>query len=488
MADNNVLIVEDSASLRRIYGQYIAGDHTTIDAVGSIAEANKSLDSNAYQVILLDLRLPDGDGFEILKRVMDQDLNALVIIMTAHGSISTAVDAIRLGAFDFLEKPFDARRLKVAIKAAFKQVANLAVKTPRLDVSERSGFHSFIGSSPHMLSMYELIERAGPSKASVFVTGESGTGKELTAEALHKESARSEGPFVALNCAAIPKDLMESEIFGHIKGAFTGASANREGAASKANGGTLFLDEIGEMSLDLQTKLLRFVQTGIVQKVGSGKDEIVDVRFICATNRDPLKEVQAGRFREDLYYRLHVIPIHLPPLRDRGDDILSIADNFLNRYSREETKYFEGFDDDVKQLLLTYEWPGNVRQLQNIIRNVVVLNSGGLISPSHLPAPLNDIVEQSGIQPGVVQPTETTASVPAAQSTIDNTARQFVREEINPYAGILATTIGEIEPLETLERKIIENAIALCKGNIPKAAAMLEVSPSTLYRKMKHWD
>jgi len=360
-------------------------------------------------------------------------------------------------------------------------VVKLALKMPRNEESERSGFHSFIGSSPAMRAMYELIERAGPSKASVFVTGDSGTGKELTAEALHKESARSEGPFVAINCAAIPKDLMESEIFGHIKGAFTGASANRQGAASRANGGTLFLDEIGELSLDLQTKLLRFVQTGIVQKVGSGTDEVVDVRFICATNRDPLAEVQAGRFREDLYYRLHVIPIHLPPLRERGDDILAIADHFLNRYSREETKYFEGFDDAVTQLLLTYDWPGNVRQLQNVIRNVVVLNPGGLISAHHLPAPLNGLADQSGVTH------ETPPQVSTPQPIAQSTARAYANEEVNPYAGILASTIGEIEPLDVLERKIIENAIALCKGNIPKAAAMLEVSPSTLYRKMKHW-
>ena len=476
MSQNQVLIVEDSASLRRIYAQYVEKEGVLVDTAATLADAHTAVDSKVYQVILLDLRLPDGDGFDLLKRIIDHQIKSLVIIMTAHGSIDVAVDAIRLGAYDFLEKPFDARRLKVAINSAFAQVAKLNF-TP-VDLAEnrqRESFHSFIGASPAMQDMYHLIERAGPSKASVFVTGESGSGKELTAEALHKQSARSEGPFVAINCAAIPKDLMESEIFGHVKGAFTGASANRDGAASKANGGTLFLDEIGEMSLDLQTKLLRFIQTGIIQKVGSNSDEVVDVRFICATNRDPLAEVEAGRFREDLYYRLHVIPVHLPPLRDRGDDILMIAEFFLSRYAREETKYFEGFDVEAKRRLLEYHWPGNVRELQNVIRNVVVLNEGGLISVSDFPAPLNSLQD-------IVAPVAVKTEEPEKLQTIK------AANKPEPYSKVMAQSLDEIEPLEVLERKIIENAVKLCKGNVPKAAALLEVSPSTLYRKIKGWS
>lgn len=476
MSQNQVLIVEDSASLRRIYAQYVEKEEVIVDTAATLSEAHAALEAKVYQVVLLDLRLPDGDGFEILKRIVEHQIKSLVIIMTAHGSIDIAVDAIRLGAYDFLEKPFDARRLKVAIGSALAQVSKLNfAPVDSAEKKQRETFHSFIGASPAMQDMYHLIERAGPSKASVFVTGESGAGKELTAEALHRQSARSEGPFVAINCAAIPKDLMESEIFGHVKGAFTGASANRDGAATKANGGTLFLDEIGEMSLDLQTKLLRFIQTGIIQKVGSNSDEVVDVRFICATNRDPLKEVQAGRFREDLYYRLHVIPVHLPPLRDRGDDILMIAEFFLNRYAREETKYFEGFDDEAKRRLLEYHWPGNVRELQNVVRNVVVLNQGGLVSVSDLPAPLNSVLE-------IAAPIQDSRELPEEVSS------KRAASKAKPYAKVMAQSLDEIEPLEVLERKIIENAVKLCKGNVPKAAALLEVSPSTLYRKIKGWS
>ena len=475
MSSNQVLIVEDSASLRRIYAQYIEKEGVQVRTAASFSEGIKALDEETFQVVLLDLRLPDGDGFDILKRIVEQQLKSLVIIMTAHGSIGMAVDAIRLGAFDFLEKPFDARRLKIAISAAFAQVSKLSfAPASKESIKERKGFHSFIGASPAMQDMYDLIERAGPSKASVFVTGESGSGKELTAEALHRQSARAEGPFVALNCAAIPKDLMESEIFGHVKGAFTGASANREGAASKANGGTLFLDEIGEMSLSLQTKLLRFIQTGVIQKVGSNTEEVVDVRFICATNREPLVEVQAGRFREDLYYRLHVIPVHLPPLRERGDDVLLIAEFFLHRFSREESKQFDGFDDEAKRRLLEYHWPGNVRELQNVIRNVVVLSQGGIIGVNDFPAPLNslaDIVAPIEVESDDVTQSLDQAAVPAT-----------------PYSDIMARTLDEIEPLDVIERKVIENAMALCKDNVTKAAALLEVSPSTLYRKMKGWS
>ena len=480
MSQNSVLIVEDSASLRRIYTQYLANDGAEIEGVGTVAAAKAALEARSFAVVLLDLRLPDGDGFEVLQTIVDRRLNSLVIIMTAHGSIGMAVDAIRLGAFDFLEKPFDARRLKVAINSAFIQVQKLGFAQGDAEQEEiaaqRTSFHSFIGGSQPMQELYQLIERAGPSKASVFVTGESGTGKELTAEALHKQSARADGPFVALNCAAIPKDLMESEIFGHLKGAFTGASSTREGAASKADGGTLFLDEIGELSIDLQTKLLRFIQSGVVQKVGSNTDEVVDVRFVCATNRDPLAEVKAGRFREDLYYRLHVIPMHLPPLRERGDDILLIADYFLNKYSREESKFFEGLSDEVKRLFRSYEWPGNVRQLQNVIRNVVVLHPGGLIDVAQLPAPLNG------------------SKVKTEQATIDSP--QAAPRKAKPVSKTgkatgklsLAKTVGEIRPLADIEREIIENAIDLCEGNVPKAAALLEVSPSTLYRKKQNWD
>jgi two-component system repressor protein LuxO len=317
-----------------------------------------------------------------------------------------------------------------------------------------------------MQAVYQMIESAASSKATVFITGESGTGKELCAEAIHKRSPRNGKPFIALNCAAIPKDLMESQIFGHVKGAFTGAISEQEGAAVQADSGTLFLDEIGDMSLELQSKLLRFIQTSTIQKIGGNKLKHVDVRFICATNRDPLLEVQEKRFREDLYYRLHVIPILLPPLRERGDDILLIAREFIDKYAKEEQKFFTSFTADVEAVLLNYDWPGNIRQLQNIVRNVVVLNNAKQVTLEMLPDPLDKLAKEYKNILG---------------SKINNP------KTVNP----IATTFSRrkhISPLWQVEKETIQHAIALCNGSVSKAAGLLEVSPSTLYRKCQSWE
>ena len=308
-----------------------------------------------------------------------------------------------------------------------------------------------------MQAVYRTIDAASASKATIFITGESGTGKEVCAEAIHQKSPRRDAPFVAINCAAIPKELMESEIFGHVKGAFTGAIGDREGAAARADGGTLFLDEVCEMPLDLQVKLLRFVQLGSFMKVGGTEMRQVDVRFICATNRDPLHEVEAGHFREDLYYRLHVIPLHMPPLRDRERDVLDLANHFLASFAAEEGKAFQGFAPDVEALLMTYDWPGNVRQLQNVLRNIVVLNEGAVVERDMLP----DLLLRSA-------PTVTVHRQPAGQPHTD--------------------TPGGIRPLAVVEREAIEAAVQAAGGNIPRAAALLEVSPSTIYRKLSRWE
>ncbi len=305
-------------------------------------DALRAYEERRPDAILLDLRLPDMDGMDILKKVAGEDESLPVIVITAHGSVQTAVTAMRLGAADFIVKPFSADRLKVTLKNVL-EVNKLReiVDTYRTEI-DRGGFEGFVGSSLPMQAVYRIVEAAASSKATVFVTGESGTGKEVCAEAIKNRSPRANGPFVAINCAAIPHDLMESEIFGHVKGAFTGALGEREGAAHMADGGTLFLDEVCEMDLDLQAKLLRFIQTETFRKVGGSNIEKVDVRLVCATNKDPMEEVKAGRFREDLYYRLHVIPVHLPPLRDRDDDILKIAEIFLSSYSERENRKFRG--------------------------------------------------------------------------------------------------------------------------------------------------
>jgi two-component system repressor protein LuxO len=325
---------------------------------------------------------------------------------------------------------------------------------------QRERYCGFIGGSLKMQTVYRIIDSAAPSNATVFITGESGTGKEVCAEAIHSRSPRRDGPFIALNCGAIPRELMESEIFGHVKGAFTGAARERVGAAGQADGGTLFLDEIAEMDLDLQTKLLRFVQTGTFQKVGGTRLERVDVRFVCATNRDPLKEVAEGRFREDLYYRLHVIPIPLPSLRERSEDILLLARHFLTKFAGEETKGFRDMDADVEAVFLGYDWPGNVRQLQNVIRNMVVLHNGERLTAEMLPPPLNALSQNA-----------TTRAVPTP----------VARAEAVPSGS------GPLKPLWLVEKEAIERAIDHCGGNVPRAAALLEVSPSTIYRKRQAW-
>ncbi|MDH3986208.1 MAG: sigma-54 dependent transcriptional regulator, partial [Gammaproteobacteria bacterium] len=383
----NVLLVEDSLSLATAYMEYLAKQPCNITHVMTGQEALEAIDAQAPNVVLLDLELPDINGREILEHIREQAIPTAVIIITSHGSVDIAVDVMRAGAIDFLEKPFTADRLNVTLENALRRQD----LEEFVDLHRREHYHGFVGASLPMQTVYHIIDSAASSKATVFITGESGTGKEVCAQAIHDASPRHDKPFVALNCAAIPKDLMESEIFGHTRGAFTGAVSAREGAAARADNGTLFLDEICEMDMDLQSKLLRFIQTSTFQKVGSNTLQSVDVRFVCATNRDPMEEVRAGRFREDLYYRLHVIPVDLPPLRQREDDVILIAHHLLETYTREENKHFERFTPETESILRTFEWPGNVRQLQNVIRNIVVLNDQDIVTPSMLPPPLSEI-------------------------------------------------------------------------------------------------
>lgn len=466
MDKTKILLVEDTPSLARLYEQYLDKEDVVLQAVGTGKDALASLESIPPAVILLDLRLPDMDGLEILRQVQARSIPTEVVVITAHGSINVAVEAMRAGAYDFLVKPFNAERLLVTVRNAIKH-RSLSAIVETIRGSARSNYFGFIGSSLAMQAVYRTIDAAATSKATVFITGESGTGKEVAAEAIHRKSPRAKGPFVAINCGAIPKDLMESEIFGHVKGAFTGAHADREGAASRASGGTLFLDEICEMDLALQTKLLRFIQTGTLQKVGGSKQEKVDVRFVCATNRDPLAEVEAGRFREDLYYRLHVIPIHLPPLRERGEDTLEIARHFLTEYAAEEGRAFKRYTTGVEGVLCAYAWPGNIRQLQNVIRNIVVLNEGDEVTAEMLPPPIDKL------RPRTIAPAATTEPGHAAAP------REEVADEANGT---------DIVPLWKVERDVIEQAIAACDGNIPKAATRLGISPSTIYRKKLSWE
>jgi len=457
---SRLLLVEDSLALSRVYKEYLKPMPVNVSSVTEGGQGLEQIEKTDPDVVLLDLNLPDMNGLELLEKLQGLPQDPTVVVITAMGTVNTAVEAMRAGAFDFLQKPFDAERLRVTVGNALeKQDLKALVKTYRNSL-ERDHFHGFIGSSIPIQAVYRIIESAASSRASVFITGESGSGKEVCADAIHQEGSRSKKPFIALNCAAIPRELMESEIFGHVKGAFTGASGERKGAAAMAHEGTLFLDEIGEMDLALQSKLLRFVQTGTFQQVGGNKIEEVDVRFVCATNRDPLEMVAKGTFREDLYYRLHVIPIHLPALRECGNDVMLIAEKYLNEYAREEGKNFKGFTPEAAYVLSRYQWPGNVRQLQNILRNIVVLQNGELITQDMLPS----LLSTSGNAPSVVSD-----SRPVEENSLESDS-------------------GPIRPLWLVEKETIEGAIAICDGNIPRAAALLEVSPSTIYRKRLGWE
>ncbi len=456
-----VLLVEDTASLAAVYSEYLAAAGYAAEHARNAEEALKLARAAPPDAVLLDLRLPDGDGLSVLRALRREEFDAAVIVMTAHGSVATAVEAMRAGASDFLVKPFAAERLAVTMANALERVA---LKREVRDLTAgrpRAGFQGFVGAAPAMQTVYRVLETAAQSKATVFITGESGTGKELAAEAVHRLSPRHAGPFIAINCAAIPKDLIESEVFGHVKGAFTGAVADRIGAAQAADGGTLFLDELCEMDLSLQGKLLRFIQSGTFQPVGSTTARRTDVRFVCATNRDPLEEVKAGRFREDLYYRLHVVPVRLPPLRERGEDVIAIADAMLARASAEEGKRFQGFAEDAKAALAAHRWPGNVRELENAVRTAVVLHEAERVEAWMLPLrPAPAAVQAPAVPP---------AAPPASPQVTAAEAARLIR------------------PLADVEREAIERAVEICEGNIPRAAAHLGISPSTLYRKRAAW-
>lgn len=465
-SDARVLIVEDSDSLRMLYQAYLREQPWQTECVNSAMEAQIAVSEDPPTLILLDLQLPDANDLEFLQMLREQAPDIGVVVATGHGSVHLAVEAIRLGAIDFLEKPVSKDRLTQTLRNALDRLMLQRQVETLIGTDVRDRFHGFIGSSLAMQAVYRTITAAAPSKATVFITGESGTGKEVTARAIHAESPRRQRPFIALNCAAIPRELIESEIFGHQKGAFTGAQQPREGAAEQANGGTLFLDEIGEMNLDLQSKMLRFLQTGTVKRLGSNHEQQVDVRIVCATNRDPWAEVQAGRFREDLFFRLQVIPLHLPPLREREDDVLLLADELLRRFAREENKPFSGFTTEARAAIRHHAWPGNVRELENVIRQAVVLNPGGVVTLAQLRL---ETRQPSRAMPALASPQSSNTPLLAAGNG-------------NGHGSSEA-----IEPLALVERRAIEHAIAVCKGNIPEAARKLDVAPSTIYRKISQW-
>ena len=475
-----VLVVEDTPTQAQLARALLVGLGHEVEIAETAGAALVAARDWRPDAILLDIELPDFNGMELMQRLRAEGIDVPVVVVTANASINAAVEAMRAGAVDFIVKPYAKARLAVTLGNALEKqalAAQLASVKARLD---RGQFFGFIGACAPMQAVYRTIESVAASKASVFITGESGTGKELAAEAVHRASPRAGRNFVALNCGAIPRDLLESEVFGHVRGAFTGASADREGAAKLADGGTLFLDEIGEMPLDMQVKLLRFVQTGTFSPVGSSRLERVDVRFVCATNRDPMLEVQAGRFREDLYYRLYVVPVELPPLRGRGEDVLLIARHFLAQFAREEGRGFHGFSPPAEQALGQYGWPGNVRQLQNVVRNIVVLHDGDRVELDMIPRAVR---RPDGAEGDRAEAAPPAAAVPAPGAAPAVAAARVVR----PVAEAAEDAMAEIVPLALMERRLILAALRHTGQDVPRAAALLEINPSTIYRKLQSW-
>lgn len=482
MMKPKVLLIEDSTSLAILYKQYVKDEPYDMFHVETGREAMAFIERNVPQLVLLDLKLPDMDGEDILDWINEHQIPTSVVVATAHGSVDVAVSLLQKGAKDFLEKPINADRLKTSIALHLQHVKLEHLVEDIENKFDRNRFHGFIGSSLPMQGVYKIIDSVAPTTASVFIIGESGTGKEVCAEAIHRESKRNDKPFVAINCGAIPKDLMESEIFGHVKGAFTGATTDRKGAASQAHGGTLFLDELCEMELEMQKKLLRFLQTGTFTPLGGSREVKVDVRIICATNRDPLLEVEEGRFREDLYYRVHVVPIDMPPLRERGNDIATLANHFLKIYAKEDGKAFTSVHRDAESLLKRYNWPGNVRQLQNIIRNIVVLNDDTKLTAEHLPA---QVTQGKPAKTARAPMPENKMVEPPKSSPVISAETAVNHEEFTPTGGTTAVTI---RPMWQIERETIQQAIDYCDGNVLNAAVLLELSPSTVYRKKQAWE
>jgi len=377
-----ILIIDDDTSLRRVLEYNLQQAGYDVSAASSGEEGLHLFTEVSPALVITDMKMPGMDGMQVLKSIKERSAETLVIIITAFGTVDIAVEAMKGGAYDYITKPFNRDALRLTVDKAL-QFTRLSAENRRLksELADRDDFRTIVGSSPQMEKVFATVRKVADSEASVFITGESGTGKELVARSIHSQSGRKNGPFVAINCAAIPRDLLESELFGHVKGAFTGAIRDKDGKFQRAEGGTLFLDEIGDMPLELQPKLLRALQERMVEPLGGTKPQKLDVRVVTATNLDMDKALTAGDFREDLFYRLSVIPIHLPPLRERRDDIPLLLKYFCTKHGCEQVT----FDSSAMTALTAYPWPGNVRELENMVERLLIMRNGDTITLDDLP-------------------------------------------------------------------------------------------------------
>jgi DNA-binding NtrC family response regulator len=389
MSKARILIVDDEETTRELFAELLQRWGYDVDQTADGHEALKIAAETHPDVIISDLVMPKLDGLSLVRALREEQPDTPVVIITGKGTIDAAVEAVREGVFDFVEKPLDPARLKIILQRALEKKETLhEMQVLRRRLGQMDSAVGLVGSSPPMRRAMELVEKVAPSKASVVITGQSGTGKEMVARAIHQLSPRRDKPFIAINCSAIPATLIESEMFGHERGAFTGADQRRLGAWELADGGTLFLDEVGEIPIELQAKFLRVIEEERLRRLG-GKSEItVDVRVISATNRELKEEIKSGRFREDLYFRLNVFHINLAPLKERRDDIPVLVQHFIDRFAREGGKKLQGVSAQAMKLLCDYAWPGNIRELRNTLERAVILCGGGAIEPEHLPGEL----------------------------------------------------------------------------------------------------
>ncbi len=462
-----IVVVDDDATTRLLLETHLTKVGYSVHCEEDAAGLRNTLNHLEFDLLLLDIYLPDGNGIDLLEEVHEGLPDVPVIIITAHGSIEKAVEAMRKGAYDFCPKPIDFNRINVSVKNALESSA-LKKQVTTFQRSHRNQLCDLLGISSEMQVIFRIIETVAPTNAPVMITGESGTGKELVARAIHQLSPRKNRELVDVNCAAIPKELMESELFGHERNAFTGANNRYIGRCERAHETTLFLDEISEMDINLQAKLLRFLQDFTFYRVG-GKDKITsDTRVISATNRDPLEAIKTNHLREDLYYRLNVVRIPVPPLRERREDIPHLVDYFIQKYSEQNGKRFEEINNEALDMLCVYSWPGNVRELENCIHQAIVLNDGLTLTREMLPEPVRTTTMEQ-----IDHDRPETISPPI-------TAKTMVESEKESGSHIV--------PLEDLERRGIEEALKRTQGNVSKAAAGLRVSPATLYRKIRDYN
>ncbi|HEU4382391.1 MAG TPA: sigma-54 dependent transcriptional regulator [Anaeromyxobacteraceae bacterium] len=453
----HVLIVDDEVNIRRVLAAMLKRDGYEVTAAADGEQALAVMARTPVEVVVTDLVMPRLDGLALLRRVAVDYPDVPVIVITAHGTVDSAVAALKAGAFDYITKPFEHEELKKVIAKATR-----AHEFERQNVHAEGEKPPLVGQSQAMRQVYEVIGKVADSPSTVLITGESGTGKELVAQALHRGSSRRDKPLIKVNCAAIPKDLVESELFGYERGAFTGAVGSKPGRFELADGGTLFLDEIGEVPLEMQVKLLRALQESEFERVGGVKTIRVDVRLITATNRDLKALIAEERFREDLYYRLNVVPIALPPLRDRREDIPLLVQHFIEKYDRRLGKKVERLDDEAMQVLVHYSWPGNIRELENLVERSVLFADGPAISEAQLPDSLRERA------PGPQAPIAAVGPLGAIAAPSGASMKEIVRQ-------------AQAE----LERELITRALEETGGNVTRAAKRLQISRKSLQIKMK---